>query len=73
MTTRTTGRILVIDNCRRAAPTCSADPFPKWKWMMDYCKINGMSPTLGWESAEKAWRDKSEPNAEHDGRQEGTQ
>ena len=27
----------------------------KWMWMMNYCKTHGFSPTLGWESAEKAW------------------
>ena len=27
----------------------------KWVWMMNYCKTHGISPTLGWESAEKAW------------------
>jgi hypothetical protein len=27
----------------------------KWMWMMNYCKAHGFSPTLGWESAEKAW------------------
>jgi hypothetical protein len=27
----------------------------KWKWMMDYCKRKGMSPTLGWGSAEEAF------------------
>ena len=27
----------------------------KWMWMMNYCKARGFSPTLGWESAEKAW------------------
>jgi len=36
-------------------PHCSADPFRKWKWMMDYCKRKGMSPTLGWGSAEEAF------------------
>jgi len=36
-------------------PHCSADPFRKWKWMMDYCKCKGMSPTLGWGSAEEAF------------------
>jgi hypothetical protein len=28
----------------------------KWVWMMNYCKTHRVSPTLGWESAEKAWR-----------------
>jgi hypothetical protein len=27
----------------------------KWMWMMNYFKTHGFSPTLGWESAEKAW------------------
>lgn len=27
----------------------------KWAWMMNYCKTHRVSPTLGWESAEKAW------------------
>ena len=37
----------------------SVDPFPKWKWMMDYCKSKRISPALGWEMAEKAWREAS--------------
>jgi hypothetical protein len=44
-------------------PPCSPDPFPKWKWMMDYCKRRGTSPTLGWDQAEKAWQENNEPNA----------
>jgi hypothetical protein len=24
----------------------------KWRWIMDYCKNRGMSPTLGWKIAE---------------------
>ena len=43
-------------------PPCSPDPFPKWKWMMDYCKRCGMSPTLGWDQAEKAWQENNEAN-----------
>ncbi len=37
------------------------DPSLKWKWMMDFCKTKGISPTDGWEMAEKAWREKEAP------------
>lgn len=43
-------------------PTCKVELFPKWKWMMDYCKANGMSPTMGWEIAEEKWSQAFEPN-----------
>ena len=37
-----------------------AETCQQWKWMMEFCKKLGMSPTLGWEMAEKAWRDEFE-------------
>lgn len=43
---------------------CSADPFPKWKWMMDYCRERKWHPSEFWDLAEKAWCEKFEPNVE---------
>ena len=35
------------------------DPFPKWKWMMDYCRIRKWHPSDFWDLAEKAWNEKT--------------
>jgi len=40
---------------RMESDAISAAISAKWMWMMNYCKTHGFSPTLGWESAEKAW------------------
>ena len=40
--------------------TPELDPFPKWKWMMDYCKKFGVSPFFGWDAAKEAWKKANE-------------
>lgn len=38
-------------------PHQSAHNSEQWSWMMNYCKNRGVSPTLGWDSAKKAWEE----------------
>ena len=38
------------------------DPFPKWKWKMDYLRERTWHPADFWDLAEKAWREKFESN-----------
>ena len=35
----------------------TTDPYPKWKWMMDYCRERKWHPTDFWDIAEKAWKE----------------
>jgi len=46
---------------QRSSPPCSADPFPKWQWMMKYCLERKWHPSDFWDLAEKAWYEKIGP------------
>ena len=41
----------------KESKTSSNDPFPKWKWMMDYCRERKWHPTDFWDLAEKAYNE----------------
>ncbi len=51
--------ILLVKEPEAVDSVTIGDPFPKWKWKMDWCKEHGLSPTLGWGEAEEAWAEEA--------------